>query len=281
MAKGDIGADTIITIGLLAGGAYLLATGQIKTVIERLKEGLDSIGGTVSERLPPIPTPSAPGVPSGPAGPISSTGTCVGTALQPDHQGSSKRWESGNIPGNPSSYEVTWCGTFSGDDLTFKMYGPSHHSSGDCCWCVMHVKPNGQMVPGGEGPHPSSNCEHGGGGSAGKATCYKAVMRPGPVQEGYALIGGQWKLLATYKGPCGCSKKSSSKTGNTLMVRNDGNITTKCASVRPLGAAAASASYARAYRTYNTPHITNDVNTGRSCTDLGQGNVTEPKITIA
>ena len=231
-AGGGISADTVITLGLLAGGGYLLATGQLNTVIERVKEALDKIGGTVKQRLPVLPTPGGGGA-AGPGGPISSTGTCSGTVLKPDHQGSSKRWE-GTI--NSDAYEATWCGTFSGDDLTFKMYGPPHHSDGDCCWCVMHVKPNGQMVPGGEGPHPSSNCEHGGGGSAGKATCYKAVMRPGPVQEGYALVGGQWKLLASYKGPCGCSKKSSSRTGNTLMIRNDGNITTKCASVRPLGA---------------------------------------------
>ena len=113
------------------------------------------------------------------------------------------------------------------------MYGPSHSGSA-CCWCVMHVDKSGKMTPGGEGPHPSSNCEHEGGGTA-KAPCYKGVMRPGPIQEGWALVGGTWKKIAEYKGPCGCSKKSSKKTGNTIMVRCDGSITTKCATVRPLG----------------------------------------------
>ena len=92
-----------------------------------------------------------------------------------------------------------------------------------------------------------SNCEHPGGGSAGVAPCYKATMQPGPLQEGYALIGGAWKKVASYKGPCGCSQKSSKKTGDTLMVRCDGPLTTKCASWKPLGGGTAQAAYARRY----------------------------------
>ena len=201
MAAGG-GMSELLMLGVVViGGYFAWKEGIFDKVFSELK-------GAVGN-LPALPALPSLGGAGGGGGGISSSGTCVGTALQPDHQGSSKRWESGNIPGNPSAYEVTWCGKFSGDDLTFKMYGPSHHSSGDCCWCVMHVTPSGAMVPGGEGPHPSSNCEHkeGSKGSA-KAECYKAVIRPGPVQEGYALVGGQWKLLASYKGPCGCSKKS-------------------------------------------------------------------------
>ena len=178
-----------------------------------------------------------PGVGGG-GGPISSSGTCVGTALKKAGRSDREQFDGTGL--TMDSYEVTWCGTIGdqGEDLTFKMYGPKHHSSGDCCWCVMHVDKAGKMTPGGEGPHPSSNCEHPGGGTAGPAPCYKATMQPGPLQEGYALIGGAWKKVASYKGPCGCSKKSSTKTGDTLMVRCDGSLTTKCASWKPLGGAA-------------------------------------------
>ncbi len=175
------------------------------------------------------------------SGAISSSGTCVGTPLTRDTSNNREEWESKSVPWD--AYEVTWCGTFSGDDLTFKLYGPSHSGSA-CCWCVMHVTPAGKMIPGGEGPHPSSNCQHpeGSKGGSGVAPCYKAVMRPGgPIQEGYALVNGKWELRAEYKGPCGCSKKSAVKTGNTLMVRNDGTANTKCASVQGLGSASAGA----------------------------------------
>ena len=124
----------------------------------------------------------------------------------------------------------------------------------------MHVYPDGKMVAGGEGPHPSSNCEHAGsskGGSGGKAGCYKATIEPGPIQRGYALVNGKWELRAEYKGPCGCSKKSSVKTGNTLMVRNDGNAKTTCASVKPLGSASIGAGAAAKY-TSTRAYFTND-----------------------
>jgi hypothetical protein len=62
-----------------------------------------------------------------------------------------------------------------------------------------------------------------------------------------------------YKGPCGCSKKSSTKTGNTLMVRNDGNANTKCASMQALAGRrpTASANYTSAGQ-YSTSLFTNN-----------------------
>ena len=172
------------------------------------------------------PTPSSGGGSS-----ISSGTTCPGgETCKEDSQG---RFDCDGPKGD--SYEATWCGTFSGDDLTIKMYGPPHSNDGDCCWCVVHVKESGEMVPGGEGPHPSSNCEHGGGKGAGKATCYKAIMKPGPIQEGYALIGGKWQLMFSHKGPCGCSKTATKKTGDQVTFRCDGNFKTTCATVKPLG----------------------------------------------
>lgn len=256
-------SDIAMVLLVLAGLYVLIKSGKLEELME---------GGLQLPPLPGLPAPAAPAPPSGggggeeeapaPAapggggggggGPISGGGTCPGggITLHDDSQGSSKRMEAGNGVAW-DAFEVTWCGTFSGDDLTFKMYGPSHSGS-NCCWCVMHVKESGEMVPGGEGPHPSSNCEHpqGSKGGGGKAPCYKAVMKPGPIQEGYALVGGQWQLRASYQGPCGCSQKASKRTGDTLMVRVDGQMTTKCATVRPLGGGPA-AGGVRAYKAYD------------------------------
>lgn len=249
--------NDILTLGVLGIGGYLIYTktdwfqqglATIKDLMGEVRGGGggSSGGGGAGRGVPP---------PSSSGGPIDSSGTCAGTPLTRDTGNGREEWESKNVPWD--AYEVTWCGTFSGDDLTFKLYGPSHSGSA-CCWCVIHVKENGQIVAGGEGPHPSSNCEHSGSsnGKSGKASCYKATIEPGPIQRGYALVNGQWELRMEYKGPCGCSKKSSTKTGNTLMVRNDGTANTKCASVKPLGSAA-SANYTSAGQ-YTTSLFTNN-----------------------
>lgn len=232
MSKGF--TDDILTLGVLGIGGYLIYT---KT--DWFQQGLSVIKDFIAEIKGGISTGGRAGVGAGAGGGSISTDTsCSGTPLTQDTGNGREEWESKNVPWD--AYEVTWCGTFSTDELTFKLYGPSHSGSA-CCWCVMHVYPDGKMVAGGEGPHPSSNCEHASSskGGSGKATCYKATIEPGPIQKGYALVNGKWELRAEYKGPCGCSKKSSVKTGNTLMVRNDGNAKTTCASVKPLGGAGA------------------------------------------
>ena len=234
--------NDIMTLGILGIGGYLIYT---KT--DWFQQGLEAIKGLIGEikgggggPLIDLGGKGSGSIGAGAGGAISTEGTCTGTALTQDTSNGREEWESKNVPWD--AYEVTWCGTFSGDDLTFKLYGPSHSGSA-CCWCVIHVKENGQIVAGGEGPHPSSNCEHAGSskGGSGVAPCYKATIEPGPIQRGYALVNGKWELRMEYKGPCGCSKKSSTKTGNTLMVRNDGTANTKCASVKALGSASTGA----------------------------------------
>lgn len=203
-------------------------------------------GGSGEEQMPEslMPVPAGGG---GGGGVDAGTSCPGGETCQQDDQG---RFDCDGPKGD--SYEATWCGTFSGDDLTIKMYGPKHSSDGDCCWCVVHVKEDGSMQPGGEGPHPNSNCEHGGGKGAGKAQCYKAVMKPGPIQEGYALVGGKWQLMFSHKGPCGCSQQANEKTGDQVTFRCDGNFNTTCATVKPLGGGvAAGALRVRRYRAYN------------------------------
>lgn len=244
--------NDILTLGVLAVGGYLIYT---KT--DWFQQGLATIKDLIGE----IKGGGGPLIDlgGGGGGTISTEGTCTGTPLTRDTGNGREEWESKNVPWD--AYEVTWCGTFSGDDLTFKLYGPSHSGSA-CCWCVIHVKEDGRIVGGGEGPHPSSNCEHSGSsnGKSGKASCYKATIEPGPIQRGYALVNGKWELRMEYKGPCGCKQQASKKTGNTLMVRNDGTANTKCASVKPLGAASnytrlSAGQYTNSLFTYNRPYI--------------------------
>lgn len=183
------------------------------------------------------PTTPPPSPPSTTDGTISSDTTCPsgGETCQEDNQG---RYDCDSVTAD--SYEATWCGSFSGDDLTIKLYGPPHSEEGDCCWCVLHITPgNGQFKSGGEGPHSGSNCDDKGDGESIGTTdniCVKAVMKPGPTMIGYALVNGQWKEMSSYTGPCGCSETKDEKSGDQVTFRCDGNFNTTCATVKPLGA---------------------------------------------
>lgn len=264
------GVTDIIMVMLVLAGAYILIkSGKLGEILGGNFQlpALPGLPAPVAPTPVPAPTPEGGGggedeseqggageetpeaapAPSGGGGgaPIDTGTSCPGgETCKQDGQG---RYDCDGPKGD--SYEATWCGTFSGDDLTIKMYGPQHSNDGDCCWCVMHVKEDGTMVPGGEGPHPSSNCEHAGGKGAGKAPCYKAIMKPGPIQEGYALIGGKWQLMVSRKGPCGCSKTANNKTGDQVTFRCDGNFQTKCATVKPLGGGGGGAAPAAGPRT--------------------------------
>jgi hypothetical protein len=163
---------------------------------------------------------------------ISPEPTCpAGEECAEDDQG---RFDCDEAKGD--SYEATWCGSFSGDDLTIKLYGPPHSNDGDCCWCVLHIKPDsGQFVGGGEGPHPSSNCEDKGEGESIGTTsdiCVKAVIQPGPHVTGYAVVDGAWKQMIDYTGDCGCDETASEKTGDQVTFRCDGDFNTTCATVK-------------------------------------------------
>lgn len=223
------GVSDILMVMLVLGGLYvLIKSGKLEELMK---------GGLQLPALPGLPMPGGGGggAPSGPSGPISGGGGCPGgETCQRDDKG---RYDCNNVTSD--SYEATWCGSCTGDRLSIKLYGPPHHSSGDCCWCILYVD-NGKFIAGGEGPHPSSNCDKKSGGSMGSSTsgCVKAVMTPGPTLRGYGLVGGQWKELVSHTGPCGCSKTANRKTGNQVTFRCDGNFQTKCATVRPLGGAA-------------------------------------------
>jgi hypothetical protein len=45
-----------------------------------------------------------------------------------------------------------------GNEFDIKMFGPGHHSGGDCCWWLFCINNdgNGSVTTGGEGPHPTT-----------------------------------------------------------------------------------------------------------------------------
>ena len=265
---GGIKGEDVAVLALVGGVAYLYATDQLDDLVSKIKEGLDAIGGRVKEKLPPIPTPGGGG---GSAGPISTGGGCpAGTSCGPCRpQSGGIRCECNNYRG--ASYEATFCGTWSGDDLSIKMWGPTH-SGKNCCWCILNTSPEGNMRMRGEGPHPDTSDIGPKGSVGGRPTCVKAVITPGPRGahvEGWGLVGGTWRKGLVYDGPCGLNKKSTTVSPNQqVSFRCDGQLSTKCATVRPLGAASApsSASYARAYLANHIPHITNNVITPTTTT---------------
>jgi hypothetical protein len=229
----------MMALGIVAVGGYLLLTDQMGGIIDRVKEALDNIGGTVKERLPPVPTPGGGAV----GGPISQGGGCPsGQNCGPCRsQSGGTRCECNGV--KAAAYEATFCGTWSGDDMSIKMWGPTHHSGSDCCWCILSVSPDGQFGIRHEGPHPDTGSKSGSTSIGGKPSCIKGVISPGPKGahvEGWGLVGGTWKKAFTYDGPCGLNKKSTKPHANQqVSFRCDGSLSAKCATVRPLSSAAA------------------------------------------
>lgn len=247
------GGNSLLWLGVLVISGVIIyhvfiKNGRLQQIIDQLFTGLTPSTTTTT----PTTTPQEP---STPGGPISTDATCPsgGETCEQDGQG---RYDCNNV--TSESYEATWCGSFSGDDLTIKMYGPTHSNEGDCCWCVLHVTPgDGLFKSGGEGPHSGGNCEdYGDGESIGTTDniCVKATMEPGPTMVGYALVDGAWKEMSRYTGHCGCEENSMEKTGDQVTFRNDGNFETTCATVVPLGAGgitpAAAARSAKTYAAY-------------------------------
>ena len=76
----------LLMLGVVViGGYFAWKEGIFDKVFSELKGAVGNLPA-----LPALPTLGG----GGGGGGISSSGTCVGTALKPDHQGSSKRWES-------------------------------------------------------------------------------------------------------------------------------------------------------------------------------------------
>jgi hypothetical protein len=212
----------IFTVALLY--FFVFRNPKFQALVNKLFSGI-AVPAAGEETTPP---------PSGDTSGIDPSPTCPsGEECVEDNGGTRMECDESK----PDAYEATWCGSFSGDQMTVKMYGPPHSSDGDCCWCNGIVHEDGTFAVGGEGPHPSSNCEHQTGESLGGTSdiCMKWVIEPGPKWTGYGLVDGAWKEMITYEGTCGCDETSSEKTGDQLAFRCDGSLDTTCATVKPYG----------------------------------------------
>lgn len=246
---------------LIIGGVavyFLLKTCMLQQAVEKLQipeisQMVGQLGQMVGATDCPAPSTGTGGGGGGgtttppttgggtPGGSISGGTGCPSGGETCDPQG--RDTDCDNVTWD--AYEATFCGSWSGDRLSIKMYGPRHSNAGDCCWCIGYVDEDGTMNIGGEGPHPGSNCDSSGqsgyvsGGSVGGSSnvCVKYTMQPGPTVIGYGLVGGQWKELVRRENtPCGCDETSSTKTGNQVSFRCDGSQSPTCATVVPLGA---------------------------------------------
>ena len=242
------GIIDIIVIGVIVVGAYYaFSSGLLTEAIENVNKSLKDLS---------VPVPGLGGVaPIGGGGGVgitpSGAGCPGGTSCGPCRpQSGGIRCECDNYKG--AAYEATFCGTWSGDDLSIKMWGPKHSGSDACCWCILNTSPEGEMKMRGEGPHPDTQDIGPKGSVGGKPTCVKAVISPGAKGahiEAFGLVGGAWKKGLTYDGPCGLNKKSTSVAANQqVSFRCDGSMSMKCATVKPIGGGAvAQAAYARRY----------------------------------
>lgn len=212
---------------IMLGGAYVLA---VKAGL--VQDATGKLGGPI------VPSGGGGG---GGGGPISKGGSCPGGQNCPCRsQSGGIRCECNGV--KTGSYEATYCGTWSGDDMSIKMWGPSHSSGKDCCWCILSVSPDGKFGIRQEGPHPDTGGKSGSSAIGGKPSCIKGVIRPGPKGahvEGWGLVGGGWKKAFVYDGPCGLKQKSTKPHANQqVSFRCDGKLSAKCATVRPLGGGA-------------------------------------------
>ena len=238
------GATDIIMIMLVLAGAYILIkSGKLGELMQGGLKLPELPGIRAPAAAPPTEggggggeeeAPEAPAAPSsGGAAPTGSS--CpAGKACVTSNGGS--RNECDGV--TDAEYEATWCGDFSGDDLSVKTFGPNHSGS-SCCWCILSVSPDGAMGIRHEGPHPDTSSKTGTGPAIGKPSCIKAVVRRGSGGinlEGWGLVGGQWKKGFSYTGACGAGKKSTTPAPQQQVAfRCDGSLKTTCATVSPIG----------------------------------------------
>lgn len=245
--------DILLPLILLGGVYWLHSTGQLEPLLQGIlpKPGAAPTPAPAPRLATPAPAPAP--APSGGGGrrggggeretttspapssggtTISGGGTCGGGQNCGSSNGGSRNECDGVTL---KEYEATWCGSFSGDDLSVKTFGPNHSGS-SCCWCILSVSPDGAFGLRIESPHPSTTSKSKTTAAIGKCSCIKAVVRTGSGGinlEGWGFVNGAWKKAFTYQGPCGKSTTPASQ--QQVAFRCDGSLQTTCATVRPLG----------------------------------------------
>ena len=211
--------NDILTLGVLAVGGYLIYT---KTDwFQQFFEAVKSIAGDIKGGGKGGPLIDLGGGGGGGGGNLNAKGgqtifPSTGKHWKAVDSGKTKRnYASGGSSGTTqwdikgvgpvTNLEVTTyvnVGSCS-DEVSIKVYGPSHSGS-NCCWLIMNVDTSsGQFKLGGEGNHPStSKTNIGTGGSIGsiknKEVGIKLVTFKsggGFTAIGYADTGGGWKEM--------------------------------------------------------------------------------------
>jgi hypothetical protein len=254
--KKDDTMETIMVVVGLAVAADFILVGSMPPLFTALMSGdtsilsrpgdwfgfLKTIGqGGPAAPAPPVPTTAPAGAPAPPptggtAGGCPSPANCNIQYLAKDSGLHITTYESGgsdptiryNVEGVKSkAYEaiifinVGPCA----DELAIKCGGPGH-DDGACCWIGIDVDcKTGHFTIGGEGPHPKTNKAVKSGESMGsiqnKEVGIKCVVKETPTGahvEGYADVGGQWKLMVSYDGIIG-NEKTSTKFVETQQVQ--------------------------------------------------------------
>lgn len=163
------------------------------------------------------------------------------------------QWDIKNV-GPVTNLEVTTYVNVGGcgDEVSLKVYGPSHSGS-NCCWVILNTDCNsGQVKLGAEGPHPDTNKTALGSGTSigsikNKEVGLKLVIfksGSGYTAIGYADTGSGWKetIRKTFS-EWGVKKKASTPHSSaTIQFRTDCSGVkyriAEAAEINPSGAAA-------------------------------------------
>jgi hypothetical protein len=245
--------NDILTLGVLAIGGYLIytKTDWFQQLFEATKSIFADIkGGSKGGGKPLLDLGGSSGGGSGDVqGNLSATGgqtifPSTGKTWKAVDSGKKTRnyasggssgttqWDIKNV-GPVTNLEVTTYVNVGscGDEVSLKVYGPSHSGS-NCCWVILNTDCNsGQVKLGAEGPHPTTNKTAIGSGTSigsikNKEVGIKLVIfksGSGYTAIGYADTGGGWKetIRKTFN-EWGVNKKASTPHGSaTIQFRTD------------------------------------------------------------
>jgi len=277
--------DDILTLAVLLGGGYIIYTktdwfqqffAAVKDIMGGVKGGGKSGGGG-----------AAVGGGAITGGNLNAKGgetifPSTGKKWQAKDSGKTTRnYASGKSSTGTTQWDIKGVGPVTdlevttyvnvgscGDEVSLKVYGPSHSGS-NCCWLIMDVSTSdGKFMLGGEGPHPKTSKNGLGTGNAmgsikNKQVGIKLVTYKsggGYTAIGYGDTGSGWKeMIRKTFTEFGNNKKSSTPHQDaTIQFRTDCSgvkyIVAEAAEIRPTGGPAptptkASSKYTSYYET--------------------------------
>lgn len=244
MAKAGIKAEEVLAIGVVLGGGYLLVTGQLPDIAERVKGFLDQIGGGIAQRLP-TGGGGGGGYSGGGGRGCAGTTRPFGGASKEVHGGDPRvEWTISNVQwaGIEATAYITVRNPKKSDEVSFKFWGP-RHSERCCSWYMIAFDFSGRVRLRYEQPHPDThNCAtigSVGGSLVGRSIGYRAVITPlpggGAHLEAWADTGGGFRKIGEGNNPCG--KRFGVNRGAQVQIRIDNawDSTMQCGGIRQIG----------------------------------------------